>query len=271
MRGRGQYVGDIKLPGMLEVAFLRSPLAHARIRSINIPPELRDRIFIADGPRGRRCRSAPTPRCRASSPRPAGPRHRQGAPRRRARRHVRRPDAAPRPRTWPPRSSSTSSRCPPSPTCWRPQARRAAGARALGRQPLPRLQRRGELRGRQGQGRLFRDARAAHLAPGHEPDRGARRGRAVALAARPARRPHLDPAAPHRPLRPRRVPRRRRGPDPRGGARRRRRLRLQGHPAAPRRSRWRGRRASSARRCAGSRTGARTSPPTPTAASITTC
>ena len=32
MRGRGQYVGDIKLPGMLEVAFLRSPLAHARIK-----------------------------------------------------------------------------------------------------------------------------------------------------------------------------------------------------------------------------------------------
>jgi len=47
MRGRGQYVGDIKLPGMLEVAFLRSPLAHARIKSISIPPELRDRIFVA--------------------------------------------------------------------------------------------------------------------------------------------------------------------------------------------------------------------------------
>ena len=47
MRGRGQFVGDIKLPGMLEVAFLSSPLAHARIRSINIPPELRDRIFVA--------------------------------------------------------------------------------------------------------------------------------------------------------------------------------------------------------------------------------
>src|SRR5262245_23345844 len=42
MRGRGQYVGDIKLPGILEVAFLRSPLAHARIEAI------RDRVFIAD-------------------------------------------------------------------------------------------------------------------------------------------------------------------------------------------------------------------------------
>lgn len=48
MRGRGQYVGDIRLPGMLEVAFLRSPLAHARIKSIHIPPALRDRIFISD-------------------------------------------------------------------------------------------------------------------------------------------------------------------------------------------------------------------------------
>ncbi len=48
MRGRGQYVGDIRLPGMQEVAFLRSPLAHALIKSISIPPAVRDRVFIAD-------------------------------------------------------------------------------------------------------------------------------------------------------------------------------------------------------------------------------
>jgi carbon-monoxide dehydrogenase large subunit len=47
MRGRGEYVGDIRLPGMQEVAFLRSPLAHARIAAIRIPPELRDRVLIA--------------------------------------------------------------------------------------------------------------------------------------------------------------------------------------------------------------------------------
>ena len=29
--GRGQFVGDIRRPGMLEVAFVRSPVAHARI------------------------------------------------------------------------------------------------------------------------------------------------------------------------------------------------------------------------------------------------
>jgi aerobic carbon-monoxide dehydrogenase large subunit len=48
LRGRGQYVGDIRLPGMQEVAFLRSPQAHAQIRSIRVPPALRDRVFLAD-------------------------------------------------------------------------------------------------------------------------------------------------------------------------------------------------------------------------------
>ena len=48
MRGRGQYVGDIRPPGMLEVAFLRSPMAHGRITRIDIPPALRDRVFIAE-------------------------------------------------------------------------------------------------------------------------------------------------------------------------------------------------------------------------------
>ncbi len=35
IRGRGRYVDDIQLPGMLHGAILRSPLAHARIRSID--------------------------------------------------------------------------------------------------------------------------------------------------------------------------------------------------------------------------------------------
>ena len=29
---RGEFVGDIRRPGMLEVAFVRSPVAHARSR-----------------------------------------------------------------------------------------------------------------------------------------------------------------------------------------------------------------------------------------------
>ncbi len=48
MRGRGQYVGDIKLPGMLEVTFVRSPLAHARIKGVRIPPAVRERVFVAE-------------------------------------------------------------------------------------------------------------------------------------------------------------------------------------------------------------------------------
>src|SRR5580700_7100512 len=35
IRGRGTYVDDISLPGMLHGAILRSPYAHARIRSVD--------------------------------------------------------------------------------------------------------------------------------------------------------------------------------------------------------------------------------------------
>ncbi|MGH3849713.1 MAG: xanthine dehydrogenase family protein molybdopterin-binding subunit, partial [Pseudonocardiaceae bacterium] len=35
LRGKGNYVDDFKLPGMLHMEILRSPLAHARIKSID--------------------------------------------------------------------------------------------------------------------------------------------------------------------------------------------------------------------------------------------
>jgi carbon-monoxide dehydrogenase large subunit len=38
LRGRGRYVGDIHMPGLREVAFVRSPVAHAVIRGVTIPP-----------------------------------------------------------------------------------------------------------------------------------------------------------------------------------------------------------------------------------------
>ena len=60
VRGHGQFVGDIRLPRMQDVAFLRSPVAHARIRSIGIPPALRDRVFIAADLVGVRAISADT-------------------------------------------------------------------------------------------------------------------------------------------------------------------------------------------------------------------
>ncbi len=34
LRGQGEYVADIRLAGMLDVAFVRSPMAHARIKGI---------------------------------------------------------------------------------------------------------------------------------------------------------------------------------------------------------------------------------------------
>ena len=47
LHGRGEFVADVKLPGTMDVAFLRSPHAHARIKSISVPPEARGRVFTA--------------------------------------------------------------------------------------------------------------------------------------------------------------------------------------------------------------------------------
>src|SRR5258707_7239314 len=47
MRGRGQYVADIRLSGLQDVAFVRSPLAHARIRGIVTPERYRRNVFTA--------------------------------------------------------------------------------------------------------------------------------------------------------------------------------------------------------------------------------
>ncbi|RVU35112.1 xanthine dehydrogenase family protein molybdopterin-binding subunit [Hwanghaeella grinnelliae] len=47
LRGKGRFVADIKMSGMQELAFLRSPLAHARIKSITVPDALRDTVYLA--------------------------------------------------------------------------------------------------------------------------------------------------------------------------------------------------------------------------------
>jgi aerobic carbon-monoxide dehydrogenase large subunit len=47
LRGRGEFVADIRVAGMQDVAFLRSPVAHARIRGTAIPPHLREVAFTA--------------------------------------------------------------------------------------------------------------------------------------------------------------------------------------------------------------------------------
>ncbi|MBO0333130.1 xanthine dehydrogenase family protein molybdopterin-binding subunit [Sneathiella sp. CAU 1612] len=46
LNGKGRYVADIRMPGMLELAFLRSPLAHARIISQAKPDQTDSWVFF---------------------------------------------------------------------------------------------------------------------------------------------------------------------------------------------------------------------------------
>ena len=45
LRGLGEFVGDIRRPGMLEVAFVRSPIAHGRILGVTKPAGLEASVF----------------------------------------------------------------------------------------------------------------------------------------------------------------------------------------------------------------------------------
>jgi carbon-monoxide dehydrogenase large subunit len=46
--GRGQFVADLRLHGMLDVAFVRSPLAHGTLRAIVKPEGSEDAVFTMD-------------------------------------------------------------------------------------------------------------------------------------------------------------------------------------------------------------------------------
>ena len=60
LAGRGQFVADVKLPNTHEVAFVRSPHAHARIEGIAIPPDASAQVFTAkDLPRLAELRAIP--------------------------------------------------------------------------------------------------------------------------------------------------------------------------------------------------------------------
>ena len=110
LHGRGEFVSDIKLPGTMEVAFLRSPHAHARIRGDR-------RAARGQGPRLHRRRPAahqadprrhPGGRARSRRPGRRSPPTRCAMSARRSPPASRRP--APRPKTSPPPSPSIS-RC----------------------------------------------------------------------------------------------------------------------------------------------------------------
>jgi aerobic carbon-monoxide dehydrogenase large subunit len=47
LRGRGQYVADFRLVGMREVAFVRSPVAHARLKQVLVPEQFRNVVYTA--------------------------------------------------------------------------------------------------------------------------------------------------------------------------------------------------------------------------------
>jgi len=60
LHGRGRFTADLALPGTLEVAFLRSPIAHGRILEIEPPRRSAGRFFAAaDLPELRGIRSVP--------------------------------------------------------------------------------------------------------------------------------------------------------------------------------------------------------------------
>src|SRR5437016_10935855 len=45
--GRGSYIGDLTVPGLLHAAFVRSPHAHARIRRIDVDAARRQPGVVA--------------------------------------------------------------------------------------------------------------------------------------------------------------------------------------------------------------------------------
>ena len=47
LHGRGQYIADLRFARMREVAFVRSPVAHAKLTGIRIPDAIRSSVFTA--------------------------------------------------------------------------------------------------------------------------------------------------------------------------------------------------------------------------------
>ena len=49
LKGVGQYIDDVRMAGLLDIAFVRSPVAHGRLRRIVKPAGAEDRVFtLAD-------------------------------------------------------------------------------------------------------------------------------------------------------------------------------------------------------------------------------
>src|SRR5215204_5982624 len=48
LRGRGSFVGDVRLPGQREVAFVRSPVAHGMLHAVTYDPAASTVVWTAD-------------------------------------------------------------------------------------------------------------------------------------------------------------------------------------------------------------------------------
>lgn len=47
LRGKGQYVADVRMAGMRDVAFVRSPIAHGRLHRTHVPEQFRSAVYTA--------------------------------------------------------------------------------------------------------------------------------------------------------------------------------------------------------------------------------
>ncbi|EHP37859.1 xanthine dehydrogenase, molybdenum binding subunit apoprotein, partial [Cupriavidus basilensis OR16] len=52
LHGKGRFVADIAMPGLQEVAFLRSPMAHARLLALHKPQGLEHAVIGRDDMHG---------------------------------------------------------------------------------------------------------------------------------------------------------------------------------------------------------------------------
>jgi len=48
LEGGGEYLADLRVPGAVELAFLRSPVAHARLKGVDVPADYRGSVFLAE-------------------------------------------------------------------------------------------------------------------------------------------------------------------------------------------------------------------------------
>ena len=123
IRGQGEYIDDVNLPGQLWLDIVRSPYAHATIKGIDATEALKipgvARRHHRRGPREGRPALDADPRRRQADGAADRHGHVPGPGGRRGRRH----DHATSPPTASPRSSSTTSRCRSSSTRTRRSSR----------------------------------------------------------------------------------------------------------------------------------------------------